>query len=130
MISVAEYQRLRSKRTSFQDCYQKFLKKHSLADVGLEPEFARQAPRSEPRPQSRSLSRRRAALLAGHQRGVPAHDENAVARCDAAAASIADECAIAAPVWHGTCSSAANACPPGKRRDALQDYLAGCGQHL
>lgn len=40
MISVAEYQRLRSKRTTFQDCYQKFLKKHSLADVGLEPDFA------------------------------------------------------------------------------------------
>jgi prevent-host-death family protein len=41
MISVAEYQRLRSKRTSFQDVYQKFLKKHSLADVGLEKDFPR-----------------------------------------------------------------------------------------
>jgi prevent-host-death family protein len=41
MISIAEYQRLRSKRSSFQDRYQKFLKKHSLADVGLEPDFAR-----------------------------------------------------------------------------------------
>jgi prevent-host-death family protein len=41
MISVAEYQRLRGKRTSFQDRYQKFLKKHLLADVGLEPDFAR-----------------------------------------------------------------------------------------
>jgi prevent-host-death family protein len=41
MISVTEYQRLRSQRTSFQDSYQKFLKKHSLADVGLEPGFAR-----------------------------------------------------------------------------------------
>lgn len=41
MISVTEYQRLRSKRTSFQDSYQKFLKKHSLAEVGLEQEFAR-----------------------------------------------------------------------------------------
>lgn len=41
MISVTEYQRLRSKRTSFQDVYQKFLKKHSLAEVGLEPDFAR-----------------------------------------------------------------------------------------
>jgi prevent-host-death family protein len=40
MISVAEYQRLRSKRTSFQDVYQKFLKKHSLAEVGLEKDFA------------------------------------------------------------------------------------------
>ena len=41
MISVTEYRRLRSKRTSFQDVYQKFLKKHSLAEVGLEPDFAR-----------------------------------------------------------------------------------------
>lgn len=41
MISVTEYQRLRSRRTSFQDSYQKFLKKHSLAEVGLEQEFAR-----------------------------------------------------------------------------------------
>lgn len=41
MISVSEYQRLRSKRVSFQDAYQKFLKKHSLAAVGLEPDFAR-----------------------------------------------------------------------------------------
>lgn len=41
MISVNEYRRLRSKRTSFQDVYQKFLKKHSLAEVGLEPDFAR-----------------------------------------------------------------------------------------
>jgi len=41
MISVNEYHRLRSKRTTFQDAYQKFLKKHSLAEVGLEPDFAR-----------------------------------------------------------------------------------------
>lgn len=41
MISVAEYQRLQTKRTSFQDAYQKFLKKHSLAEVGLEKDFAR-----------------------------------------------------------------------------------------
>ena len=41
MISVTEYQRLQSKRTSFQDSYQKFLKKHSLAEVGLEKDFAR-----------------------------------------------------------------------------------------
>jgi prevent-host-death family protein len=40
MISVNEYQRLRSKRTSFQDSYQKFLKKHSLAEVGLEKGFS------------------------------------------------------------------------------------------
>jgi prevent-host-death family protein len=41
MISITEYQRLQSKRTTFQDSYQKFLKKHSLAEVGLEPGFAR-----------------------------------------------------------------------------------------
>jgi prevent-host-death family protein len=41
MISIAEYQRLRSKRTGFQDVYQKFLKKHSLAEVGLEKDFTR-----------------------------------------------------------------------------------------
>jgi prevent-host-death family protein len=41
MISVTEYQRLQSKRTTFQDSYQKFLKKHSLAEVGLEKDFAR-----------------------------------------------------------------------------------------
>lgn len=41
MISVAEYQRLRSKRASFRDAYQQFLKKHSLAEAGLEPGFAR-----------------------------------------------------------------------------------------
>jgi tRNA(fMet)-specific endonuclease VapC len=38
-------------------------------------------------------------------------------------ASIADECAIAAPVWHELhfiCSRM----PNGKRRNALQDYLA------
>ena len=41
MISVNEYQRLRSKRTTFQEAYQRFLKKHSLAEVGLEQDFAR-----------------------------------------------------------------------------------------
>ena len=41
MISVTEYQRLQSKRTTFQDSYQKFLKKHSLAEVGLEKDFSR-----------------------------------------------------------------------------------------
>lgn len=41
MISVTEYERLRSKRVSFQEAYQQFLKKHSLAEAGLEPDFAR-----------------------------------------------------------------------------------------
>ena len=41
MISVDEYKHLRNKRTTFQDAYQKFLKKHSLAEVGLEKDFAR-----------------------------------------------------------------------------------------
>ena len=41
MISVTEYQRLCSKRLTFQAAYQRFLKKHSLSEVGLEPGFAR-----------------------------------------------------------------------------------------
>lgn len=41
MISVAEYRRLHNKRTTFQDAYQKFLKRYSLAEVGLEQDFAR-----------------------------------------------------------------------------------------
>jgi len=40
MISIEEYQRLRSKRVGFQDAYQQFLKKHPLTEVGLEPGFA------------------------------------------------------------------------------------------
>jgi len=38
-------------------------------------------------------------------------------------ASIADECAIAAPVWHEL-QFGCNCLPAGKRRNALQDYLA------
>lgn len=41
MVSVAEYRRLRGQRASFQEAYEQFLKKHSLAEVGLEPDFAR-----------------------------------------------------------------------------------------
>jgi prevent-host-death family protein len=41
MISVDEYQRLRSRRITFQAAYQRFLKKHSLTEVGLESGFAR-----------------------------------------------------------------------------------------
>jgi prevent-host-death family protein len=40
MISVAEYERLRAPRPSFQEAYQQFLKKHSPAQAGLEPGFA------------------------------------------------------------------------------------------
>lgn len=40
MISVEDYARLRSKRVSFQEAYQQFLKKHSPAQAGLEPGFA------------------------------------------------------------------------------------------
>lgn len=44
MMSITEYQRLNSRRLSFQDAYQQFLKKHSLADVGVDAAaFARQA---------------------------------------------------------------------------------------
>lgn len=38
-------------------------------------------------------------------------------------ASIADECAIAAPVWHEL-QFGCGRMPAGKRRNALQDYLA------
>lgn len=38
-------------------------------------------------------------------------------------ASIADECAIAAPVWHELLYGM-HCMPAGRRRDALQDYLA------
>jgi tRNA(fMet)-specific endonuclease VapC len=38
-------------------------------------------------------------------------------------ASIADECAIAAPVWHEL-QFGCQRMPAGKRRNALQDYLA------
>lgn len=38
-------------------------------------------------------------------------------------ASIGDECAIAAPVWHEL-QFGCKRLPAGKRRDALQDYLA------
>jgi tRNA(fMet)-specific endonuclease VapC len=38
-------------------------------------------------------------------------------------ASIADECAIAAPVWHEL-QFGCSCMPAGKRRNALQDYLA------
>ncbi|GFE81750.1 ribonuclease VapC [Steroidobacter agaridevorans] len=38
-------------------------------------------------------------------------------------AAIADECAIAAPVWHEL-QFGCKRMPAGRRRDALQDYLA------
>lgn len=38
-------------------------------------------------------------------------------------AAIGDECAIAAPVWHEL-QFGCKCMPAGKRRDALQDYLA------
>ena len=40
MISVEEYERLRTPRASFQEAYQQFLKKHSREQAGLEPGFA------------------------------------------------------------------------------------------
>lgn len=43
MISINEYERLRSRRVGFQEAYQQFLKKHSPADVGIDVEaFAKQ----------------------------------------------------------------------------------------
>ncbi|MET0534012.1 MAG: type II toxin-antitoxin system Phd/YefM family antitoxin [Steroidobacter sp.] len=44
MMSINEYQRLHSRRVGFQEAYQQFLKKHSLADVGVDAAaFAKQA---------------------------------------------------------------------------------------
>lgn len=43
MISVTEYERLRSRRVGFQEAYQQFLKKHSPAESGIDAAvFARQ----------------------------------------------------------------------------------------
>lgn len=43
MISVSEYERLRSQRVGFQAAYQQFLKKHSPADIGVDAAaFAKQ----------------------------------------------------------------------------------------
>jgi prevent-host-death family protein len=43
MISVSEYERLRSQRIGFHEAYQQFLKKHSPADIGVEASaFAKQ----------------------------------------------------------------------------------------
>jgi prevent-host-death family protein len=43
MISVNEYERLRSQRIGFQEAYQQFLKKHSPADSGIDAAaFAKQ----------------------------------------------------------------------------------------
>lgn len=36
MISVTEYERLRSRRVGFQEAYQQFLKKHSPAETGID----------------------------------------------------------------------------------------------
>lgn len=36
MISVNEYERLRSRRIGFQEAYQQFLKKHSPAENGID----------------------------------------------------------------------------------------------
>jgi PTS system cellobiose-specific IIB component len=44
MISVSEYERLRSRRVGFHEAYQQFLKKHSPEDTGVDAAaFAKQA---------------------------------------------------------------------------------------
>ena len=44
MISITEYERLRSRRVGFQEAYQRFLKKHSPAETGLDvAAFSKQA---------------------------------------------------------------------------------------
>lgn len=40
MMSIEEYEQLRAPRTTFQEAYEQFLKKHSPAQVGFEPGFA------------------------------------------------------------------------------------------
>lgn len=40
LVSVAEYARLRGERANFKDAYQHFLKKHRLAESGLDRDFA------------------------------------------------------------------------------------------
>jgi len=40
LVSWREFERLRGKRLHFRDAYRKFLKSHSLPDVGVDDDFA------------------------------------------------------------------------------------------
>lgn len=64
-----------------------------------------------------------AALLAGYQLVSQPVSKMPAASVMRRLASVADQCAIAAPVWHEL-QLGCKRMPAGKRRDALQDYLA------
>jgi prevent-host-death family protein len=40
LVSCREFERLRGKRLHFRDAYKKFLKTHSLEEIGLDDDFA------------------------------------------------------------------------------------------
>lgn len=40
LVSCREFERLRGKRLHFRDAYRKFLKAHSLQEIGLDDDFA------------------------------------------------------------------------------------------
>ncbi len=41
VVSVEEYERLRAGRIDFKDAYDRFLKKHRLAEIGVDKSFAK-----------------------------------------------------------------------------------------
>src|SRR5690349_7719204 len=43
MLSVEAYERLRAERVDFKDAYDRFLKNHRLADIGVDKNFAKRA---------------------------------------------------------------------------------------
>lgn len=43
VVSLREFERLRSDRPRFGDVYEKFLERHSLEEVGFDPDFAASA---------------------------------------------------------------------------------------
>jgi prevent-host-death family protein len=43
MVSLEEYERLRTERVDFKDAYDRFLKSHRLKEIGIEKNFAKRA---------------------------------------------------------------------------------------
>ena len=43
VVSVKEYERLRSERIGFKEAYDRFLKNHRLVEVGVDKSFAKRA---------------------------------------------------------------------------------------
>jgi len=43
VVSVEEYERLRAERIDFKDAYDRFLKDHRLAEIGVDKSFAKRA---------------------------------------------------------------------------------------